>query len=771
MRTKMIYRGVAAFISLVLIALCAFVLPVGAVEGEGPTQGGIQADKTVVDFGTMNRNEILANSKLQAQVGLTNMTGERLTRTKVLHRASASGEFQEVAADAGQMYNGSVFCMYGPASLDASGELQTMQYIVAPIRSKDVIISREEPYEEAFQLVFADASGNEYTVEYSVTMTVTDGTGETHINKVNPNNGTLWIYMNEKLIQDASALRDLTWEDFTVTAQDEGGETVSLENLRIDYDTAQNAVKMYFDEIVSDTARIITVSVQFREEAAKTADFEVFAMTTESNVPEDGNVTVKVIDHETKEPVAGAPVLLAASGVQPLTVATDAQGYARFSGLEAGTYSLSIHMDGYEDVDMASPDLTSELLVELSRPGDLAPGEAANIQILVKNQYGEPVSDATVQFYCPANKGRGAAQTNGQGVATFRLNANNYEITVTKSGHFPSGSKILSVTHREETLEVVLEQRFMCSVMTTVVDESGRPVSGALVYYTCPTDNDLGRSTTGSNGKTSEWISIRANDYVLKVSKTGYETYEKNVRVSEANAEFTVTLLRSRAVDDDRDYSSSGSSSSDKGGSTAKDKNVNSKNQVVASEINRQILQGIKEQSSAGQKATVEVKVKNAGSITPAALKSMRLTTEASGGKAKLLADSTTPDGKVAARLYIDPAKSFYVDKEIKLGVSMEKKDVQKTQDTFEKHFDNKVSVVHFEHQGTFGMNIDAAVKVDLSGLNTKNLMFYSYDPATNRYAPIKDPNAYVDENGFLHFTTSIGGDLVITDKPLTSRK
>ena len=101
----------------------------------------------------------------------------------------------------------------------------------------------------------------------------------------------------------------------------------------------------------------------------------------------------------------------------------------------------------------------------------------------------------------------------------------------------------------------------------------------------------------------------------------------------------------------------------------------------------------------------------------------------------------------------------------------MEKKDVQKTQDTIEKHLDNKVSVVHFEHQGTFGMNIDAAVKVDLSGLNTKNLMFYSYDPATNRYAPIKDPNAYVDENGFLHFTTSIGGDLVITDKPLTSRK
>ena len=95
MRTKMIYRGVAAFISLVLIALCAFVLPVGAVEGEGPTQGGVQADKTVVDFGTMNRDDILGDKDLQKQVGLTNMTGETLTRTKVLHRASTSEEFRE----------------------------------------------------------------------------------------------------------------------------------------------------------------------------------------------------------------------------------------------------------------------------------------------------------------------------------------------------------------------------------------------------------------------------------------------------------------------------------------------------------------------------------------------------------------------------------------------------------------------------------------------------------------------------------------------------
>lgn len=389
--------------------------------------------------------------------------------------------------------------------------------------------------------------------------------------------------------------------------------------------------------------------------------------------------------------------------------------------------------------------------------------------------------DATVQFFCAANNGKGAAQTNAQGVATFHLTANNYEITVTKSGHFPSGSKVLSVANKEESLEITLEQRFMCSVMTTVVDENDRPVSGAEVYYTCPTDNDVGRSKTNSQGKTSEWISIRANDYILTVSKAGFETYERRVRVSESNSEFTVTLERVRSIEDDSDdddddndsssSSSGGSGSVTIGGSSSENgAKVNSKNQVVASEVNRQIQQGIRAAAAAGKTASAEVKVKNAGSITPEALRSMRLTTEAAKGKAKLLADSTSPDGKIAARLYIDPEKSFYVDKEIKLGVSMEQKDTQKTQSTFERYFDNKVSVVHFDHEGAFGMNIDAAVKVDLTGMNTKNLLFYSYNPKTNRYTPITNADAYMDENGFLHFTTSMGGDLVITDKPLTPR-
>ena len=780
MQSKKSCRFTAAFIGFLLLMLGIFALPVSAADTLGediPGQGGVEASTDLVDMGSLAETDI--TSKTAGEFTITNAAGVRLEFINVLHRESNTQDYTDTENNSGYFY-GKYFQVHGALAL---GMGERFPYYIVPFSSgSKKLTARDEPYVEDFRLVFADSTGNEHTADVSVSLTVTQE-GQ-HLTRVTAINGHIYTYMSETIYATDEALRAIRPEDFEITATDEDGETVDLQGLRIEsYDVSQNSVVFVFSDIQSEASKTIIVSVKHKNDtAAKTAQFDVEGNSSESNIPESGNVVIKVVDNETKQPVSGASVELLCAGSKAITATTDSQGYARFSKLQPGIYSISVRAAGYGDVAMQEMDLSApEVVVNLARPGDLGEGEASNIQIIVKNQYGEPVEDATVQFFCAANNGKGAAQTNAQGVATFHLTANNYEITVTKSGHFPSGSKVLSVANKEESLEITLEQRFMCSVMTTVVDENDRPVSGAEVYYTCPTDNDVGRSKTNSQGKTSEWISIRANDYILTVSKAGFETYERRVRVSESNSEFTVTLERVRSIEDDSDdddddndsssSSSGGSGSVTIGGSSSENgAKVNSKNQVVASEVNRQIQQGIREAAAAGKTASAEVKVKNAGSITPEALRSMRLTTEAAKGKAKLLADSTSPDGKIAARLYIDPEKSFYVDKEIKLGVSMEQKDTQKTQSTFERYFDNKVSVVHFDHEGAFGMNIDAAVKVDLTGMNTKNLLFYSYNSKTNRYTPITNADAYMDENGFLHFTTNMGGDLVITDKPLTPR-
>ena len=73
-------------------------------------------------------------------------------------------------------------------------------------------------------------------------------------------------------------------------------------------------------------------------------------------------------------------------------------------------------------------------------------------------------------------------------------------------------------------------------------------------------------------------------------------------------------------------------------------------------------------------------------------------------------------------------------------------------------------------HQGSFGMPVEVAVKADLSALNTNTLRFYNYDASTNVYTLIENSQYFIDTNGYLHFTTTVGGPVIVTDVPLTRR-
>ncbi len=94
--------------------------------------------------------------------------------------------------------------------------------------------------------------------------------------------------------------------------------------------------------------------------------------------------------------------------------------------------------------------------------------------------------------------------------------------------------------------------------------------------------------------------------------------------------------------------------------------------------------------------------------------------------------------------------------------------DVRKAQ--FEKWFTNKIRVIHLEQQTPWGVPVEIAAKVDLTGMNTAKLFFYSYDKAKNEYLPIYQPNYWIDKNGYLHFTTKLAGDIIISEGPLQRR-
>ncbi len=83
------------------------------------------------------------------------------------------------------------------------------------------------------------------------------------------------------------------------------------------------------------------------------------------------------------------------------------------------------------------------------------------------------------------------------------------------------------------------------------------------------------------------------------------------------------------------------------------------------------------------------------------------------------------------------------------------------------EYFKNKLQVVGFTQQGPLGTNIAAAVKLDFNGMDTSKLVLYSYDAVQNRYSILSDQTYFIDVNGYLHFTTSEGNYIIVSEGQL----
>lgn len=127
----------------------------------------------------------------------------------------------------------------------------------------------------------------------------------------------------------------------------------------------------------------------------------------------------------------------------------------------------------------------------------------------------------------------------------------------------------------------------------------------------------------------------------------------------------------------------------------------------------------------------------------------------------------TVRGGAVVGRLTFDLTKVGNLSSDINLGVSTTNRTVS---NVFNRFFSNETALVDLAHKAAFGTEIEVAVKVDLSNLNTENLVFYCYDLATNSYFQIQNPKYFIDANGYVHFSTNMGGSIIITDSALTRK-
>lgn len=158
------------------------------------------------------------------------------------------------------------------------------------------------------------------------------------------------------------------------------------------------------------------------------------------------------------------------------------------------------------------------------------------------------------------------------------------------------------------------------------------------------------------------------------------------------------------------------------------------------------------------------VTIKN---VTTISLDTMREMAKAAGNTAlKVSADSLATSGAVDVRITFDPASA---KSGVNLSASTSSVEAKNTEKKFQQYFNNSISVVSLSQKGSFGMPVAVAARVN-EKLNPATLVFYSFDSKTNTFTQIENPNYKVDKNGYVHFTTSIGGEIVISDKPLMKK-
>jgi len=143
-------------------------------------------------------------------------------------------------------------------------------------------------------------------------------------------------------------------------------------------------------------------------------------------------------------------------------------------------------------------------------------------------------------------------------------------------------------------------------------------------------------------------------------------------------------------------------------------------------------------------------------------LESMQAITTAAQGRTMRINGDSMRGNSVDVRISVNPALAT---QSVNLAASTSSQSALNTASIFQRHFGGVKTVVSVQQQQTFGMEVRIVAMPD-SRLNTNAaaLHFYSYDRASNTFRHFVPTNIWVDNIGYLHFNTTMAGDIVITN-------
>lgn len=251
--------------------------------------------------------------------------------------------------------------------------------------------------------------------------------------------------------------------------------------------------------------------------------------------PDLASINGRVIDAEYGAVLSGATVMLG-SGV---TATTDAAGRFHIGGVEAGTVSLRITSEGYNelvaDIQLArgqSLDLGDLGLLNVNASGSLLRGMVTDAAT------GAALANATVSL----GDGRETV-TGGDGQFAFRgLDAGAIDISVSATGYEPARRSVDIGTNTAHLVNIALQLagsgRF--NVAGTVTDaETAQPLANVVVSV----EGDYSASTvTDANGHYA-MSGLPTGFVTLRASKAGYSSADAATDVADGHSlNFSPTL-------------------------------------------------------------------------------------------------------------------------------------------------------------------------------------------------------------------------------------
>ena len=121
-------------------------------------------------------------------------------------------------------------------------------------------------------------------------------------------------------------------------------------------------------------------------------------------------------------------------------------------------------------------------------------------------------------------------------------------------------------------------------------------------------------------------------------------------------------------------------------------------------------------------------------------------------------------NGIVEVRFSIPVSAAASLKKDFNLSL---KQNGDQVQANFAKYYRNRTAVIPLAQEGGFGVPVSVAARISLPHAKAENLYFYSYDPAANSYRQIVQSQVFFDVNGYLHFVTEEGNNIIISDGAL----